>query len=149
MPDTRSPEQRRRIMQAVKGKNTKPEWIVRRLLHRIGYRYRLHVKNLPGRPDIVFSRRKKAIFVHGCFWHAHGCRIGRPPKTRTAYWLPKLDENNRRDTSKQEQLRARGWSILVVWQCETKDLASLEFRLKEFLGHPRFSAENLIGRLEK
>lgn len=138
MPDTRSPEQRRRIMQAVKSKDTKPEWIVRHLLHRLGYRYRLHVRDLPGKPDIVFTRRKKAIFVHGCFWHNHGCRIGQPPKSRPEYWLPKLEANKARDAAKEAELKELGWSVLVLWQCEIKDLPSLESRLRQFLGQPRF-----------
>lgn len=121
-------------MQAVKGKDTKPEWVVRRLLHRMGYRYRLHAHNLPGKPDIVFPARRKVIFVHGCFWHAHGCKIGRPPKSRSDYWLPKLEANSARDAAKQSQLEALGWSVLVVWQCETKDLPGLETKLHTFLG---------------
>lgn len=134
MADTRTPEQRRRIMQSVKGKDTKPEWVVRRLLHRMGYRYRLHAHNLPGKPDIVFPARRKVIFVHGCFWHAHGCKIGRPPKSRSDYWVPKLEANSARDAAKQSQLEALGWSVLVVWQCETKDLLGLETKLRAFLG---------------
>ncbi len=131
--DTRTPEQRRRIMQAVKSKDTKPEMIVRRLLHRMGYRYRLHRKDLPGKPDIAFVSRRKAIFVHGCFWHGHGCSKGRLPKSRLDYWKPKLDENMRRDRMKQEQLRSLGWKVLVVWQCETGDIDALAARLQYFV----------------
>lgn len=133
MADTRTKEQRRRIMQAVRGKDTAPEWTVRRLLHRLGYRYRLHRKNLPGKPDLVFPARKNAIFVHGCFWHAHGCRYGRAPKSRLDYWLPKLDENKRRDAENVRQLEALGWKVLTVWQCETREIESLTARLKSFL----------------
>src|SRR5690348_10768683 len=97
MADTRTPAQRSRIMASVQQRNTGPEWIVRRLLHSNGHRYRLHSKKLPGKPDIVFGARKKAIFVHGCFWHGHDCAKGRSPKSRLDYWGPKLEANRRRD----------------------------------------------------
>ena len=131
--DTRTPEQRRRIMQSVKSKNTGPELIVRRLLHGMGYRYRLHRKDLPGRPDIALISRRKAIFVHGCFWHGHGCPKGRLPKSRLEYWKKKLDENKKRDRTKQEQLRSLDWHVLVIWQCETRDLDALAPRLQDFV----------------
>lgn len=131
--DTRSPEQRRRIMQAVRSKNTGPEMRVRRLLHSMGYRFRLHRKDLPGKPDIILPRYKKVIFVHGCFWHAHGCPKGQPPKSRSEYWLPKLAKNVERDRTKIEQLEKAGWKVLVVWQCETKDLGALAKRLHDFV----------------
>ncbi len=121
-------------MQAVRGKDTGPEWIVRRLLHGLGYRYRLHGKTLPGKPDLVFPARRKAIFVHGCFWHAHGCRYGRPPKSALDYWLPKLEQNKRRDADKRARLEALGWTVLTVWQCETKDIEALTATLRAFLG---------------
>jgi DNA mismatch endonuclease (patch repair protein) len=133
MPDTRTPEQRRRIMQSVKTKDTTPEWAVRRLLHRLGYRYRLHVRELPGKPDMVFPGRKKIVFVHGCYWHGHGCKIGRLPKSRLDYWEPKIEANKARDAARQAELEALGWSVLTVWQCETKHLAELEGRLRQFL----------------
>ena len=133
MPDTRTPEQRRRIMQAVRGKDTGPEWTVRRLLHGLGYRYRLHRKDLPGKPDLVFPGRKTAIFVHGCFWHAHGCRYGQPPKSRLDYWLPKLEQNKKRDAEKRAQLEALGWKVLTVWQCDARDIEALTARLRVFL----------------
>ena len=131
--DTRTPEQRRKIMQSVKSKDTGPEMLVRRILHRLGYRFRLHRKDLPGRPDIVLPRHRKVILVHGCFWHAHGCAKGRPPKSRKDYWLPKLQENVRRDRTKLEHLEALGWQVMVVWQCETKDVEVLAARLKDFV----------------
>lgn len=131
--DTRTPEQRRRIMQAVKDKDTKPELVVRRLLHALGYRYRLHRKDLPGKPDIAFIGRRKAIFVHGCFWHWHGCPKGQLPKSRLDYWQPKLQENVNRDRTKIEQLEARGWRVLVVWQCELGDRERLATRLQDFV----------------
>lgn len=131
--DTRSPEQRRRIMQAVKSKNTAPELRVRRLLHAMGYRFRLHRKDLPGRPDIVLPKHRKVIFVHGCFWHAHGCSKGKPPKSRLDYWLPKLEQNVKRDRTKTEQLESLGWTVLVVWQCETQDIEALVNRIQGFV----------------
>jgi len=120
-------------MQAVKSKNTGPERIVRSLLHAMGYRFRLHRKDLPGKPDIVLPSRKKAIFVHGCFWHWHGCQKGRLPKSRLDYWLPKFEENVKRDRTKIAQLESLGWQTLVVWQCETKNLEALASRLQEFV----------------
>lgn len=137
MVDTRTKEQRRRIMQAVRGKDTRPEWIVRRMLHAAGYRYRLHVRGLPGTPDIVFPGRRKAVFVHGCFWHGHGCKIGQPPKSRLDYWGAKLDANRKRDAAKQEALTDLGWDVLVVWQCEIADTQALALRLWTFLGAPK------------
>lgn len=134
MADTRTPEQRRRIMQAVGTKDTGPERVVRRLLYANRFRYRLHAKTLPGRPDIVFPGRKKAIFVHGCFWHSHGCEKGQPPKSRLDYWGPKLKDNRDRDSRNKTQLEALGWSVLTVWQCETRDPESLAARLIAFLG---------------
>lgn len=120
-------------MQSVKSKDTKPEMIVRRLLHSMGYRYRLHRKGLPGKPDIVFPGRKKAIFVHGCFWHWHGCPKGQLPKSRLDYWQPKLAKNVKRDRTKQEQLKALGWRVFVVWQCEIHDCEALGINLQGFL----------------
>lgn len=113
--------------------NTVPEMIVRRILHSMGYRYRLHRKTLPGKPDIVFSGRKKAIFVHGCFWHAHGCNIGQPPKSNLQFWEDKLDRNRERDESNTVSLREQGWDVLVVWQCQTKDPVLLRSLLQDFL----------------
>jgi DNA mismatch endonuclease (patch repair protein) len=132
--DTRTPEQRRRIMQAVKSGNTKPELVVRRLLHGMGYRYRLHRKDLPGRPDIALISRRRAIFVHGCFWHGHNCRKGRLPKSRLDYWGPKLERNKERDEEKTKMLESLGWAVLVIWQCETGDLDTLSSRLRKFVG---------------
>ena len=105
-------------------------------LHSAGYRYRLHIKKLPGSPDIVFSGRRKAIFVHGCFWHGHECRAGRRPQSHQEYWLPKITRNQERDAAALEQLHRMGWNTLVIWQCETtsRNRVTLETRLKEFLG---------------
>ena len=136
MPDTLSPAARSERMSRIRGRNTRPELIVRRLLHSLGYRYRLHRRDLPGRPDIVFPRRRKAIFVHGCFWHRHddpNCRLARLPKSRLEFWLPKLEANHLRDVRNQATLVAAGWSILVVWECELAKIEQLKNRLIEFL----------------
>jgi DNA mismatch endonuclease, patch repair protein len=136
MPDNRSPESRSALMARIGSKNTAPEIMVRRLLHRLGYRFRLHRKDLPGSPDIVLPGRRKAIFVHGCFWHAHSCKIGRPPKSRPEFWLPKLTRNRQRDAKNQENLSAAGWSILTIWQCETREAELLKLKLVDFLEEP-------------
>lgn len=133
MTDTRTPEQRRRIMKSVGTQNTGPELVVRRLVCRLGYRYRLHYPALPGRPDLAFLGRKKAIFIHGCFWHNHGCSKGKAPKSRLDYWKPKLDANRARDVRQLSDLALLGWSVLTIWQCELADLASLEARIVDFL----------------
>lgn len=119
-------------MQTVGTKNTGPEMSVRRLLHSLGYRYRLHRKELPGSPDIVFSSRRKAIFVHGCFWHAHGCTKGKAPKSRLDYWAPKLDANKTRDAANVAKLNDMGWKVLTLWECELSD-SLLPSRLTSFL----------------
>ncbi|WP_247879620.1 very short patch repair endonuclease [Azospirillum sp. TSA6c] len=142
MTDTRTPEQRRRIMQAVKTKDTGPEWAVRRWLHARGYRYRLHRKDLPGRPDIVLPGRRLAIFVHGCFWHNHGCEKGRAPKSRLEYWGPKLEANRRRDASKAAELEAQGWRVLTIWQCEISDEATLSEVLLPVLESGKISIDS-------
>jgi DNA mismatch endonuclease (patch repair protein) len=138
MADTRTPEQRRRIMQSVATRDTGPEMTVRRLLHGLGYRYRLHTKKLPGKPDIVFPGRKKAIFVHGCFWHGHGCTKGQLPKSHRDYWGPKLMTNKARDAEQVIALQSLGWSVLTVWQCETTISTTLTRRLVRFIeGRPK------------
>ena len=134
MTDNRSPEQRRHIMQSVRTKDTGPEQIVRKLLFRLGYRYRLHSRDLPGRPDIVFHGRRKAIFVHGCFWHSHGCAKGQAPRSKLDYWGPKLRANQVRDTATAQKLERLGWSVLTIWQCEIKDMPTMEATLVAFLG---------------
>jgi DNA mismatch endonuclease (patch repair protein) len=134
MVDTRSPEQRRRIMQSVKGKNTTPEMLVRRLVFKAGYRYRLHQKKLPGSPDLVFPARRKVVFVNGCFWHGHACSKGKLPKSRPEFWGPKIARNRQRDADALERLRSLGWKALTIWQCETKDSVSLRRTLLKFLG---------------
>ena len=135
MADRITEEKRRRVMQAVKSKDTGPELAVRRIMHKLGYRYRLHKKGLPGRPDLVFARRKKVIFVHGCFWHGHDCRYGRPPESRREYWLPKLERNRERDRENKAELESLGWKVLTVWECQIKrkDTADLVDLLIRFL----------------
>ena len=135
-------EVRSRIMRAIKGTNTRPEMRVRRLTHGMGFRYRLHGRGLPGRPDLVFRPRRKVIFVHGCFWHQHDCAKGhRTPRTNRAYWTYKLRRNVERDGENQTQLQALGWDVLVVWECETKDLRALAERIRGFLeGNPSVSS---------
>jgi DNA mismatch endonuclease, patch repair protein len=133
MADNRSPESRSALMSRIGGKDTAPELLVRRLLHALGFRFRLHRKDLPGTPDIVFPSRRKIIFVNGCFWHAHGCRIGRPPKSRPEFWLPKLRRNSLKDARNVRALRKMGWGVLNVWQCQTRFPDRLEARLVSFL----------------
>lgn len=128
------PALRRRTMQAVKSKNTSPELLVRRLLHARGYRYRLHRSDLPGCPDLVFPSRKKVLFIHGCFWHGHGCARGsRVPKTNTDYWTAKVARNRKRHVKVQRHLKANGWKVLTLWECELRDEAALLKRLTRFL----------------
>lgn len=122
-------ENRSKLMRKVKQRDTAPEKAVRSLLHRLGYRYTLHRKDLPGTPDIVFSRRRLVIFVHGCFWHGHDCRRGRLPKTRLDYWAPKIANNQARDLRKEHDLAELGWRVATVWQCELDDVISLTTRL--------------------
>lgn len=127
-------EVRSRTMRAVKDRNTHPEMVVRRLVHSLGYRYRLHQRNLPGVPDLVFPSRRALIFVHGCFWHQHDCPRGaRIPKTRRDYWVPKLLKNQERDARNQKRLQEMGWRTLVIWECETVDRSHLAKRLRSFL----------------
>ncbi|MBS4050628.1 MAG: DNA mismatch endonuclease Vsr [Methylomonas sp.] len=120
-------------MSKIRSKNTSPELAVRKLVFSLGYRYRLHGKNLPGKPDLVFPGRKKVIFVHGCFWHYHDCKKGKPPKSRLEYWLPKLQNNRERDAANISALTDLGWEVLIIWQCEVKDLEKLKETVTEFL----------------
>lgn len=123
-------------MSAVRTVDTGPELAVRKLLYSQGYRYRLHRKDMTGRPDIVFPGRRKAVFVHGCFWHGHLCRKGRLPKSRLRYWRPKIAENKKRDMRNIAWLKRLGWQAMAVWQCELKNNEVLMRRLKSFLGRP-------------
>lgn len=122
---------RTKIMRAVRRESTVPEIAVRKLFHRLGLRFRLHRKDLPGTPDIVLPRYKTVVFVHGCFWHQHpDCRYAAAPKTNRDYWLPKLAANVERDKRKEEALRVLGWRVLVIWECEIRDLEGLSSRIR-------------------
>jgi DNA mismatch endonuclease (patch repair protein) len=133
MADRVTPDRRSVIMSKVGQKNTVPEMILRRALHASGYRYRLHRRDLPGSPDLVFSSRRKVIFVHGCFWHGHDCRWGAAPKSRAEYWLPKIEANRVRDNLALTKLSEMGWQPMVVWQCELRDPESTIKRVVAFL----------------
>jgi DNA mismatch endonuclease, patch repair protein len=130
-----TPEQRSRIMRAVKGVDTAPEMTVRRLAHRMGYRFRLHRRDPPGKPDLVFPRLHKVVFVHGCFWHGHDCARGaRAPKANAKYWRTKIARNGVRDSANVAALKNAGWRTAVIWECELKNLAHVKQRLARFLG---------------
>lgn len=131
---TENPETRSRTMRAVKSEDTAPELLVRKLAHRLGYRFRLHRKDLPGKPDLVFSSRRKVIFVHGCFWHGHCCHRGaRVPKNNQEYWLQKIGRNRERDEIHLQELAALGWQALILWECELKEPDTLSSKLQAFL----------------
>jgi DNA mismatch endonuclease (patch repair protein) len=132
--DSRTPGTRSENMRRIRSADTAPELRVRRLVHAMGYRYRLHKRELPGKPDIVFSSKKKVILVHGCFWHAHRrCKIARVPKSNTHYWIPKLLRNTNRDAAVRKLLKRAGWEALVIWECETRDSSCLGKRIARFL----------------
>lgn len=135
--DVHTPEQRSRNMAAIRSKNTKPETKVRSLLHAAGYRFRLHRKDLPGSPDLVLPKYHTAIFVHGCYWHRHpGCRYASEPKSNTEFWQTKFAANVQRDQAAQQAPRDLGWKVVIVWECETRDIATLEARLRGELQAP-------------
>ncbi len=130
-----TPAQISERMRRIRKTDTKPELVVRRLAHAMGYRFRLYRQDLPGTPDLTFPSRNKAIFVHGCFWHQHDCAFGRKqPSVNQHYWLPKLAKNVARDVEARERLTAMGWAVLVIWECETKDRRTIERALRDFLG---------------
>jgi len=120
MPDIVSPDVRSQMMSGIRGKNTAPELLLRRALHRNGFRYRLHVKELPGKPDIVFSSKKAIIMIHGCFWHGHDCHLFKWPSTRVEFWRNKIESNMRRDKKVETELSNNGWRILTIWECALK-----------------------------
>lgn len=135
MTDIVSISQRSHIMSLVRAKNTRPEMAVRRLLHSMGYRYRLHGKKLPGKPDLVFAGRRKVIFVHGCFWHRHeGCRFSGMPKSHRDFWSEKFERNMARDRDSYVKLHEAGWKVLVIWQCELRDVEAVRRKAVQFLG---------------
>ena len=136
MTDTLTKAERSERMSRVRGKDTKPEMIVRRMVHGMGYRYRLHDRRLPGSPDLVFRSRRKVIFVHGCFWHRHpdpSCKLARMPKSRQDFWGPKLEGNRERDERNRAALAREGWRQMVVWECECRHEEQLRNKLREFL----------------
>jgi DNA mismatch endonuclease, patch repair protein len=131
-------------MRAIRGKDTKPEMTVRSVVHGLGYRFRLHRADLPGKPDLVFPARFKVIFVHGCFWHSHGCKSGLIPNSNRDFWLPKLRRNELRDGRNLEALAQQGWKALVIWECELRDSGALRFRLKRFLGSRKSAIKRVV-----
>jgi DNA mismatch endonuclease (patch repair protein) len=134
MVDTLTRKERSEQMSLVRAKDTKLELQVRRLIYSLGYRYRLHVKDLPGKPDIVLRSRRKVIFIHGCFWHRHkNCTLARMPKSRLFFWKPKLEGNKARDKKNQKKLNAMGWSYLVIWECQLSKLTTLRTKIIKFL----------------
>ena len=137
MTDSLSPEERSIRMGLVKSKNTKPEMVVRSVIHKLGYRFRLHKKDVPGKPDLVFTKRKKGNLVNGCFWHRHDdpeCKLTRTPKSRLEFWGKKFEANQQRDSYVQVALHAAGWSSMVVWECQIANIHKLEGEIIEFLG---------------
>jgi DNA mismatch endonuclease (patch repair protein) len=134
MTDIYSKEKRSWVMSKVSGNNTKPEIIVRRLIHSMGFRYRLHYKKLPGKPDIVFPKKKKVIFVHGCFWHGHeGCKKSKRPTSNSDFWNKKIEQTIIRDNKLIFELKNLGWSVLIIWECQIKDLEKLKHTLFTFI----------------
>jgi len=134
MVDTLTPDERSKRMSLVRGKDTKPEMVVRKLVYSLGYRYRLHYGKLPGKPDIVFPGRRKVIFVHGCFWHGHTCRQGmNAPKSNESYWIDKREGNRKRDLWVRRRLRSIGWEVLVIWECNCRNVAKVKKDVEIFL----------------
>lgn len=132
--DTLTRVQRSKRMALIRGKDTKPELLVRQIARSCGYRFRLHASDLPGKPDLVFTKRRKVIFIHGCFWHRHpGCALARLPKSKLDFWLPKLTENRRRDLRNIARLRKQNWNVSVIWECQLKKPLALERRIRNFL----------------
>ncbi|MGB9067530.1 MAG: DNA mismatch endonuclease Vsr [Candidatus Acidiferrales bacterium] len=138
MVDSLSPKERSEVMARVRAKNTRPELRVRKLVFALGYRYRLHDRKLPGRPDLVFGPRRKVIFVHGCFWHRHArCALARLPKSRLDFWLPKLEGNKSRDRRNRRALARGGWKVLTIWECQLRDSELLNNKIRRFLDAKR------------
>ena len=131
--DHLSAKSRSKLMSRIRGRDTKPELVIRRLVHSMGYRFRLHASDLPGRPDMVFRSKRKVVFVHGCFWHQHSCGRGSRPKTNTDFWSSKLERNRTRDREVAKRLRQSGWRSLVVWECQIREETHLRRRLEHFL----------------
>ncbi|TIN20888.1 MAG: DNA mismatch endonuclease Vsr [Mesorhizobium sp.] len=149
MTDPLTPERRSKLMARVGPKNTKPELTVRRMLHAAGWRYRIHREGLPGTPDIVFGSRKVALFVHGCFWHGHHCRLGRLPKSRPEFWSAKIAGNRARDSRKVDQLVERGWRVMTIWQCGLQDKEGALDDIEAFLNGGDITAETRLVKNQK
>lgn len=132
--DPLSAAERSERMSRIRSTDTGPEMVVRRIAHRMGLRYRLHRADLPGKPDLVFPRRKKVVFVHGCFWHLHGCKNYQLPRTRREFWMPKLEGNKKRDADNRRRLIEDGWEVLVIWECETRNEDEVRRLLGQFFG---------------
>lgn len=148
MTDKISKDQRSANMRAVRTRNTGPEMRVRQIAHELGYRFRLNLRDLPGKPDLAFPGQRKVIFVHGCFWHQHqGCPRGNAPQSNLSFWQPKLARNKTRDEEQLAAVKKRGWRALVVWECQTKDKKRLAARLRRFLGSLRSAQSPRIGAL--
>jgi DNA mismatch endonuclease (patch repair protein) len=146
MTDVHSPEQRSFNMSQIRGRNTKPELLVRRILHAAGLRYRLHGKGMPGRPDLVFASARAVVFVHGCFWHMHRCKYGKPaPATNTTFWAEKRRGNAQRDVRNRAQLRADGWKVFEIWECHTRDPERLQKKLEPVIAFVQASYSTADG----
>ena len=136
MADTLSEKERSLRMALIRAKDTVPEMAVRKLVHSLGYRYRLHSSAIPGKPDLVFASRKKMIFVHGCFWHRHpdrACKLARMPKSRLEFWGPKLEKNRQRDEHVASELAKNGWNVMTIWECQLADMAIVAEQVRSFL----------------
>lgn len=127
MADVVSPQKRSQMMAGIKGKNTKPEMMIRTALHRRGFRYRIHNKDLPGKPDLVFAKYRAVVFVHGCFWHAHECHLFKWPKSRAEFWREKIGGNRARDVVQLAALDKAGWRVLIIWECALKGKTRIDF----------------------
>ncbi|EKE6108897.1 DNA mismatch endonuclease Vsr [Vibrio cholerae] len=146
MVDTLTPEERSERMSRVRAQGTKPEMKLRRLIHGMGFRYRLHRRDLPGKPDLVFLGRRSIIFMHGCFWHRHeGCGLARLPKSKRAFWSAKLEANKERDQKNISTLEAAGWRVLVIWECQLRDEGEVREVVKEFLTNYKRENNNEIS----
>lgn len=146
--DVVTPEQRSRNMSKIKGKNTKPEMIVRSMCHELGLRYRLHRKDLPGTPDLVFSKHRLCLFVHGCFWHRHpDCKYAYTPKSRLDFWLTKLAKNVERDINAQRALEVSGWRVSIIWECQTKNRETLRTEIQKMI-NPQVGAQHIATEME-
>ncbi|MGY2138725.1 very short patch repair endonuclease [Pseudomonas reactans] len=141
-------EQRSQNMSRIKGKNTKPEMIVRSACHDLGFRYRLHRKDLPGTPDLVFPKHRLCLFVHGCFWHSHpGCKYAYTPKSRLDFWLPKLAKNVERDMKTKRALEVSGWRVSIIWECRTKNRDTLRAEIRKLI-NPKIDSQNISTEME-